>query len=84
MSYSGPVKSMHYLLRHAVDIDALLANDAHAEVNHELIGDILSGAASFAEDVLAPINWDGDQNPCLLYTSPSPRDQRGSRMPSSA
>ena len=25
----------------------------------------------------------GDQ-PCLLYTSPSPRDQRGSRMPSSA
>ena len=25
----------------------------------------------------------GDR-PCLLYTSPSPRDQRGSRMPSSA
>ena len=23
-------------------------------------------------------------NTCLLYTSPSPRDQRGSRMPSSA
>ena len=23
-------------------------------------------------------------NSCLLYTSPSPRDQRGSRMPSSA
>ena len=26
----------------------------------------------------------GDSNDCLLYTSPSPRDQRGSRMPSSA
>ena len=25
-----------------------------------------------------------DLNGCLLYTSPSPRDQRGSRMPSSA
>ena len=25
-----------------------------------------------------------DINTCLLYTSPSPRDQRGSRMPSSA
>ena len=25
-----------------------------------------------------------DPNICLLYTSPSPRDQRGSRMPSSA
>ena len=26
----------------------------------------------------------GDSKLCLLYTSPSPRDQRGSRMPSSA
>ena len=26
----------------------------------------------------------GTSNVCLLYTSPSPRDQRGSRMPSSA
>ena len=26
----------------------------------------------------------GKFNICLLYTSPSPRDQRGSRMPSSA
>ena len=25
-----------------------------------------------------------NSNICLLYTSPSPRDQRGSRMPSSA
>ena len=26
----------------------------------------------------------GEMGSCLLYTSPSPRDQRGSRMPSSA
>lgn len=66
MSYSGPVKSMHYLLRHAVNIDELLAHDVHSEVNHDLLADILSGAASFSEDVLAPINWDGDQNPATL------------------
>ena len=29
-------------------------------------------------------NIDGTFSICLLYTSPSPRDQRGSRMPSSA
>ena len=29
------------------------------------------------------IGWE-DLWDCLLYTSPSPRDQRGSRMPSSA
>ena len=32
---------------------------------------------------LFPARFGVDQ-PCLLYTSPSPRDQRGSRMPSSA
>ena len=30
------------------------------------------------------INSTEDVHVCLLYTSPSPRDQRGSRMPSSA
>ena len=29
-------------------------------------------------------DWGDNQYACLLYTSPSPRDQRGSRMPSSA
>ena len=33
---------------------------------------------------LKPIVQDRLQDSCLLYTSPSPRDQRGSRMPSSA
>ena len=50
------------------------------------------------EGVLIPEIWDGLAEvtrieelklttrdiACLLYTSPSPRDQRGSRMPSSA
>ena len=30
------------------------------------------------------MHQDHGTSPCLLYTSPSPRDQRGSRMPSSA
>ena len=31
-----------------------------------------------------PVDEPGQIGVCLLYTSPSPRDQRGSRMPSSA
>ena len=31
-----------------------------------------------------PASVNSQDAPCLLYTSPSPRDQRGSRMPSSA
>ena len=30
------------------------------------------------------MKWTEREDVCLLYTSPSPRDQRGSRMPSSA
>ena len=33
---------------------------------------------------LENLRWLGMDWDCLLYTSPSPRDQRGSRMPSSA
>ena len=35
-------------------------------------------------DMFAPIGKGQRGMICLLYTSPSPRDQRGSRMPSSA
>ena len=35
--------------------------------------------------IQGPVGPQGPQgNPCLLYTSPSPRDKRQSRMPSSA
>ena len=42
---------------------------------------LLEGEAGVGKTELAKSlsNW-----ACLLYTSPSPRDQRGSRMPSSA
>ncbi len=66
MTFTPPVNAMHYLLRHAVDVDDILASPQHADVNHDLIGDILSGASAFASDVLAPLNWDGDQNPAQL------------------
>ena len=40
------------------------------------------------EELIKVVDWlDANKlslNTCLLYTSPSPRDQRGSRMPSSA
>ena len=52
-----------------------------------------AGLIEFVEDGLIVVEdgaiiavaKDADQiKACLLYTSPSPRDQRGSRMPSSA
>ena len=42
-----------------------------------IVGQSGSGKSTF-------LNMIGLLDSCLLYTSPSPRDQRGSRMPSSA
>ena len=36
------------------------------------------------EDLGKAVTKPTDSNPCLLYTSPSPRDRQKSRMPSSA
>ena len=41
------------------------------------------GMINEASNTVGAIGGDGLSG-CLLYTSPSPRDQRGSRMPSSA
>ena len=52
-------------------------------VDHTVLlseNELLQAAYSDASLILA----DGHPIVCLLYTSPSPRDQRGSRMPSSA
>ena len=55
-------------------IKALNSNKhLNLEEMQEAINQIMTGMAI-----------DEDIESCLLYTSPSPRDQRGSRMPSSA
>ena len=48
----------------------------------EELRDLLDRALE--EELPAEIKLDVKGEGCLLYTSPSPRDQRGSRMPSSA
>ena len=48
---------------------------------HEMRTRIMTNEAFTGEHILGAILF---ENTCLLYTSPSPRDKRQSRMPSSA
>ena len=48
---------------------------------HDYLADLLSKQNTPGIGIRIFITQPGT---CLLYTSPSPRDQRGSRMPSSA
>ena len=53
------------------------------EFEREFLGWMLPGSDKFSVTRAFSSSLLG-KKPCLLYTSPSPRDQRGSRMPSSA
>ena len=52
-----------------------------AELENEIYKEYPNDKMFSDEEKVLGMNWDRN---CLLYTSPSPRDQRGSRMPSSA
>ena len=45
---------------------------------------VSNNAPKIVLDKVVSVRFDTNVNNCLLYTSPRPRDQRGSRMPSSA
>ena len=87
-------KSMQIALRkRPVDLDAIekasngivraLESQGDPEITSDLIGEYVMKALA-AIDVVGYIRYASVYKDCLLYTSPSPRDQRGSRMPSSA
>ena len=58
----------------------------HKIANLPLICHILDSISYLKQSDIKLVLGDqaGKVEDCLLYTSPSPRDQRGSRMPSSA
>ena len=71
-----------------IALQTFLADPAETQFRTNLSGGSRRGGITFWTEAIqyllrtyatAAAMWD-----CLLYTSPSPRDQRGSRMPSSA
>ena len=58
----------------AADFGTASLESALPEQAYDAFGELSVADAAQPQSLLA----------CLLYTSPSPRDQRGSRMPSSA
>ena len=70
------------------DVDVIIDCTPSGNDNWENIYSSLDQSKRFmaqgSEHGFGPFFAWGINNDCLLYTSPSPRDQRGSRMPSSA
>ena len=56
----------------------------YAQIIDDATGTTLASASTLDADFRKSDKTGADMNACLLYTSPSPRDKRQSRMPSSA
>ena len=66
-SYKAPVKDMLFLLNEVVGIEKYANLEGFANASPDLVEAVLTEAARFCEDVLAPINYSGDQQGCTRH-----------------
>ena len=79
MPYRAPVEGYRFLFDHVVGLDQVTATDRFAEATPDLIGAILSEAGRMCEEVLYPLQRNGDLQPAemengVVRTSPGYAD----------
>ncbi|MGJ8688357.1 MAG: acyl-CoA dehydrogenase C-terminal domain-containing protein [Gammaproteobacteria bacterium] len=66
-AYRAPLKDMQFILHEVQDAQTLLASmQGTEEINRELMDAVLESAAKVSEEILAPINRNGDEEGCRL------------------
>ena len=68
MSYVAPIKDMLFVMNELAGISDVVAYPSYAEAGADvdLAPAILEESAKFTQDIVAPLNWSGDQQPPLL------------------
>jgi alkylation response protein AidB-like acyl-CoA dehydrogenase len=66
MNYLAPVKDMLFDIEHLAHIDAIAALPGFEDATLETAQAVLEECARFNQDVVAPLNVEGDRNPSLL------------------
>ncbi|MEZ5798086.1 MAG: acyl-CoA dehydrogenase [Paracoccaceae bacterium] len=66
MTYRAPSADHEFILRHVVNVAQVAATDRYAEATPETVAAILTEAARLCDDVLAPVNRNGDLTPARL------------------
>ncbi|MBZ0128980.1 MAG: acyl-CoA dehydrogenase [Rhodobacteraceae bacterium] len=66
MAYQAPVSELQFLFDNIVGMDRLAATERFAEATGDMRNAILTEAARLAEEVLAPLNRNGDLHPARL------------------
>jgi hypothetical protein len=63
MSYAAPLKDMLFNIKHLAAIDQVAQLPGFEDAGFDTAQAVLEEAAKFNEQVLSPLNWDGDKNP---------------------
>ncbi|MDQ7070051.1 MAG: acyl-CoA dehydrogenase [Rhodobacterales bacterium] len=66
MPYQAAVSEFQFLFDHVVDFDQIAATDRFAEATPDLVSAILVEAGRMCDEVLAPVQRDGDLHPAVL------------------
>ncbi|MGD9865077.1 MAG: acyl-CoA dehydrogenase family protein, partial [Pseudodonghicola sp.] len=66
MPYRAPVSEYEFLFRHVVGYDQIVATDRFAEADTDVVSAILTEAGKMCEEVMAPLNRNGDLTPAKL------------------
>ncbi|WP_370284089.1 acyl-CoA dehydrogenase [Pseudooceanicola sp.] len=66
MPYQAPVSEFRYILDHVVGMDQVAATERFAEATPETVEAILTEAGRLCQDVIAPLNRNGDLDPARL------------------
>lgn len=66
MPYQAPVSEFRYILDHVVGMSQVAATDRFAEATPDTVEAILTEAGRLCQDVIAPLNRNGDLDPARL------------------
>jgi len=66
MPYRSPVDDFQFILNKVVGLDQVTATDRFAEATPDVAGAILTEAGKFCDEVLAPLQRNGDTHPARL------------------
>ncbi|MGH8632703.1 MAG: acyl-CoA dehydrogenase N-terminal domain-containing protein, partial [Burkholderiales bacterium] len=65
-TYSAPLKDMRFAITELAGLSEISALPGHGDVNPELVEAVLGEAAKFAQEVLDPLNRQGDKQGAQL------------------
>ena len=63
LTYTAPLKDMLFNIEHLARIDQVAAMPGFEDAGLETAQAVLEESAKLNQDVLAPLNWEGDKNP---------------------